>query len=316
MACGLAIILRASFHLFESHTDWALMGDTLDTLAHYESSRVFVFDGIASTVEFALLQIDDANFEARDDKGCRPSLSKEACDGLSRILIRFVLGFYQNDTSLAVPAMLCLEKVYRRRVEILVEKSDTPSKDSKGRVPDQNFWQNVAVAVYSVCRSQDLKVSSDAIKCYRRLVVQAHVDDITDEKWIDILFLMVSKQPPISADTSRGQAFALLSQVMGHVVAKLSHNLEFRDDLVDLFQQFASLAQDNLRQGRRGTVSSLFEQTMQSVTDLNNLITGGQWNGEVEFGAWASETLLAELERVGAAGAAWQNAKAVLQQQI
>jgi brefeldin A-resistance guanine nucleotide exchange factor 1 len=55
MACGLAIILRASFPFFESHNEWTFMADTLDHLANSAIARVFVFDGIASTVECAML---------------------------------------------------------------------------------------------------------------------------------------------------------------------------------------------------------------------------------------------------------------------
>jgi hypothetical protein len=313
MACGLAIILRASFHFFETHTDWTLMGDTLDTLAHYRTSRVFVFDGIASTVEFALLDIDDADYESRADGGGRPVLSKEACDGLSRILTRFVLGFYQNDFSLVVPAMLCLEKIYRRSVELLLEqqKDGDEIRNLRSVVPDKEFWQNIAVAIYSVCRSPDPIVSRQGVKCYRSIILKTDVDQIPDDKWVDVLFLMVNKQPPIAATASRGNTFSILGQLLAHVLPHLSHNEELRDDLVDLMQQVAQLAQENLRQGRRGSVSPLFELTLETVTNLNNQMTTDEWNGEAEFSSWAGDTLLAELERVGAAGAALQNQKAV-----
>ena len=95
MACGLAIILRASFHFFETANEWAFVGDTLDVLAHYKNARVFVFDGIASTVEYAIPAADAKLNESVEND--RPLLSKLACAAIARILIRFVLGFYQND---------------------------------------------------------------------------------------------------------------------------------------------------------------------------------------------------------------------------
>jgi hypothetical protein len=117
MACGMAIILRASFHFFETANEWNFMGDTLDMLANYSSSREFVFDGIASTVEYAV----PTERESEEDEEDHPQLSIEACNSLSRILIRFVLGFYKGDLTLTVPAMLCLEKLYRFKVELLLQ---------------------------------------------------------------------------------------------------------------------------------------------------------------------------------------------------
>lgn len=317
MACGMAILLRASYSKLETHSDWTLMGDTMDMLAHYGSSRVFVFDGIASTVEYALLdeELDEpeGGEESPPEDRCeRPVLSEEGCKALSRILIRYALGFYQNDLSLCVPAMLCLEKVYRNNVELLQSsKEGESSGDIRTLAPDLEFWQNISVAIYSVCRSPDQEISNQGAKAYRRVVIRTAVDQIPDDKWVDVLFLMVNKQPPLSADVSRGNTFSLLGQLIAHVLPHLTHNEELRDDLVDLTQQVASLAQENFRHGRRGSVSPLFEKTLQAVTYLSNHMTSDEWAGESVFSNWASDTLLAELERVGAAGAVHQNQKAV-----
>lgn len=283
------------------------MGDTLDMLAHYRVSRVFVFDGIASTVEYALPDIEGE----MEDEEARPVLSKEACGALSRLLIRFVLGFYQNDVSLSVPAMLCLEKIYRHSVELLLAKDGKERADAGNIVPDKDFWQNIAVAIYSVCRSPDAELSNQGAKSFGRVIIPTSVEEIPDDKWTDVLFLMANKQPPVVADISRGNTFSVLGDLMCHVLPRLSHNMELRDDLVDLVQQVAQLAQENLRQGRRGSVSPLFEKTVQTVTSLSNNMTTEEWTGEAEFSTWASETLLAELERVGAAGAVLQNQIAV-----
>ena len=313
MACGLAIILRASYHFFETHNDWTFMGDTLDMLAHYNTSRVFVFDGIASVVEYALPNFDDSRGSIFDDEN-RPTLSYEACVALSKILIRFVLGFYQGDMSLTVPAMLCLEKIYRRRVDILLEqKGADESVDSANAVPDKDYWQNITVAIYSVCRSTNKELSGHGMESFQRLVLQTPIDQITEDKWLDILFLMVSKQPPLSADASRSNTFSLLGELLVRVLPQLSRNEELRDDLIDLIHQVAQLAEENLRQGRRGSVSPLFEKTLQAVTYLSNHMVTEEWDGDSEFGSWASETLFEELERVGAAGATLHNQKAVTQ---
>jgi hypothetical protein len=283
MACGLAIILRASFQCFESQ-EWSFMGDTLDALANYPLSRVFVFDGIASTVEYALN-------ETRQDQ--KPDLTLQGCAVLSRILTRFVLGFYQSDSTLIVPSMLCLEKVYRRKVWLL--QSGQSSQGTASAVPDLDFWQNVAVAVYSVCRSPDAVMSHEGLECFHRIVLRAAVDQVPGHKWMAIFFLMVNKQPPLTADVSRSNTFSLLGQIVTSTVGSLSHEPVLRDDLEDFVNQFACLAEENLQQSRRGT---LFNATLQTLTYVSNYLVSPEWSGDTNFGRWASEVLLKELEQV------------------
>ena len=351
MACGLAIILRASFHYFETPNEWTFMGDTLDMLANYGAARGFVFDGIASTVEYALpsppedvdnndhLTSESAStltFEQTvksEDRERRevqeqenaeqpPPLSKDACTALTKILIRFVLGFYQNDLSLSLPAMLCLEKVYRHLVILLVNPpgSSKPkviedgkginnnsniaeeSPSTGGKVPDKELWQNVVVSVYSVCRSIDEESSRCGMECYSRLMHETDVDEIPDDKWLAILYLMVNKQPPLTADVSRANTFTVLGEVLMIVLPPLSHRSENWEDLTDLIQQIAGVAEENLREGRQGSVSPLFQMTVQSVTECANAMMSEDFDGDKEFSNWASETLLAELEKFGALG--------------
>jgi hypothetical protein len=330
MACGLAIILRSSYHFFVSHNEWGFMGDTLDMLAHHSKACVFVFDGIASTVEYALPQADvledvkdngrgrDTEFydNGVDDDGERPALSEEACNALSRILIRFVIQFYKNGVNLPVPAMLCLEKLYRYKCELLLKKDQGEEKqggevDAVMMAPDKDYWQNVAVAIYSACRSTEPEISRHASECFQRMIISASVEQIPDHKWIAVLYLMVNKQPPLIAVSSRANTFRIIGQLLAHVLPALSRNEENRDDLVDVINSTAHLAEENLRQGRKGYVTPLFEKTLQTVTYLSNHMMTDEWNGEPEFSAWASETLLTELEKVGAAGASLKNQEAV-----
>ena len=99
LACGLAIILRTHYFYFDSANGWNFIGETLDQLANYQAARVFVFDGIASTVEFALPQIQPSDEEGGEGNAQPqlterpPPLSMDACNALNRILIRFILGF-------------------------------------------------------------------------------------------------------------------------------------------------------------------------------------------------------------------------------
>ena len=355
MACGLAIILRASFPFFESHNEWTFMRDTLDTLANFSSARVFVFDGIASTVECAVPHqgrdkdesgygddeyenetIDDS--KTGDDIQQQFALTKEACGALSRILIRFVLGFYQSDFTLSVPASVCLEKLYYRMNSLALDekiaaaaKAGNPieltEKERRSKVPNKDYWQNVTVALYSVCRSPDPDVSRHGYEICQRVILRTSLREIPADKWLGILYLMVSKQPPTAADLSRANTFVLLGNMLMRLLPYLSkkqkspsgnganeekdENFVDAEDLTDVVRQTASLAGENLRNGRRGRVSPLFEKTLQTVTYLSNHMQTDEWKGDREFGTWASEALLAELEKVGAAGASLQNQVAI-----
>jgi len=70
------------------------------------------------------------------------------------------------------------------------------------------------------------------------------------------------------------------------------------------------LVGENLREGRRGTVSPLFESTLQSITFLSNHMVSEEFTGDTEYGSWVSDTLLSELEKVGAGGGSIKNVAA------
>ena len=360
MACGLAIILRASYPYFEDQQEWSFMNDMLDALAHYETSRVFVFDGIASTVEHAMpnfnpnsdrpstncsLVADTTSIlpVSQEDDSHRPlppCLSIEACCVLSRILIRFVLNYYHGDESLLVPAMLCLEKVYRRKVEIMLTqhqqqkqavitdglRNDGPNTITHSpstlinivsNAPDPELWQNVAVAIYSVCRSPDPDASSIATKCFRRIVVRTDFDQIECSVWVTMLYLMVHKQPTVVSDVSRANTFSVLGQLMLRVVPSLSHLAEYREDMEEFILQFAALAEENIQSSlvssnqsyhdrennenshrRRGaeTSSIMLDKTVQTLTCICNHMQSDGWTGDREFSVWMNEILLTPLE--------------------
>ena len=62
------------------------MGDTLDLLARFEVGRSLTFDGIASTIEFAVPQLDTEDLEEYEDKlKEKPSLSLQASSALQKI---------------------------------------------------------------------------------------------------------------------------------------------------------------------------------------------------------------------------------------
>jgi hypothetical protein len=228
---------------------------------------------------------------------------------------------------LSVPAMLCLEKLYRRKVEILLapQSSDDSTDDTKplstspedliGTVPDKELWQNVVVAIYSVCRSTDPDASTEATQCYRRLVLRTGVDEIAVDKWITILYLMVNKQPPIVSEVSRANTFSLLGQLMLRLLSKMSHMAEYREDLEELIVQYAALAEENItvsiesrnRSGHQGRKSVMFDKTMQTLTFIGNHIMSDEWDGAREFSLWMNETLMHPMELAAQSGIRFQS---------
>lgn len=307
----MAIFLSQKFSLFESDDEWVFVGDMLDRLAHFGPGRGFVFDGIANAVESQMVpssQKGDAKVE----------LSYGGSAVLSRLLIRFIFGRFENDMSLVVPAMMCLENLYRHMVIMKRSDSDVDEDSEQDSieeniddVPDKELWQNVAVAFYSVCRSEDPNVSRQGSDCFQRFVMSTDGESLPEEKWISILFLIVDKQPPLEAHETRVNTFAILCKVLLMTVGFLSKRKSNWDDLNDIISQTADVAGENLQEGRsRGTVSPLFQSTLQAVTFLSNHMVSSEFDGDKEYGQWASDTLLTELEKVGALGGTYKNVEA------
>lgn len=312
MSCGMAIFVSQKFPLFESDEDWVFVGDMLDRLAHFGAGRGFVFDGVANAVESQMVpssQKGDAKAE----------LSYEGSVVLSRLLIRFIFGRFENDMSLVVPAMMCLENLYRHMV-VMKRSDDSDSTSSSSEddsaeekiedVPDKELWQNVAVAFYSVCRSEDPDVSRQGSDCFQRFVMSTDVQSLPAEKWISMLFLIVDKQPPVEAHETRINTFAILCKVLLMTLGLLSKQKSNWDDLNDVISQTADVADENLQEGRKGSVSPLFQSTLQAVTFLSNHLVSDEFDGDKEYGQWACDTLLAELEKVGAMGGTVYNVEA------
>ena len=324
MSCGMAIFLSQKFPLFDSDEEWNYVADMLDRLAHFGAGRGFIFDGIANAVESQLAPSSQKG-DAKNE------LTYEGSSVLSRLLIRFIFGNYENDMSLVVPAMMCLENLYRHMailkrsaesdddeegsvdentpVEVPDKETsvEVPDKETSVEVPDKELWQNVAVAFHSVCRSTDPNVSRQGSDCFQRFVMSTGIESIPDDKWIAILFLIVNKQPPVAAHDTRVNTCAILCKVLLMTVGHLSNCKENWEDLTDIITQTADVVGENLREGRNGTVSPLFQSTLQAITFLSNHMVSSEFGGNEEYGQWASETLFAELGKVGALGGSLSN---------
>lgn len=305
IACGMAIFLSLKFHMLESTTEWTFINEMMDKLSFFGPARGFIFDGIANTVESQL---------APPQEGVeKHMLSLEGSVALSKLLLKFVFGTYQKDMSLCIPAMLCLENLYRHTV--MLQRNETVGDSDLIDVPDQELWQNVAVAYYSVCRSPDAATSRQGTDCFQRFIASTKRDSLPDDTWLTMLHLIVMKQPPVRSQEARVNCSTILGKVLLMTIAHLSDNKDNWEDLTDIVNQMAVLTGENLREGRRGSVSPLFESTLQSITFLSNHMVSGDFTGDKEYGSWVSDTLLSELEKVGAGGGAAKNVQATQQKQ-
>jgi len=311
MACGLAIILRSSFFLFQSQDEWKCIGDLFDMLAIYTAARGLVFDGIASTVEFAVPSEAEGGSLKVYSKLLKekPTLSVVACTTLQRVLFKYIYGAYSGDVSLANPAMACVEKTYKHTVKInqIQHVTKNGGATPPRLVPDEELWYRVAIAFYSVCKSDDPDASKVGWEYFQRHVMSTETEDVEDEKWVTILQLMVSKQPSLDADVSRVHAFSILGQIIVKVLPSLTQRKSNWKVLTEFTKDVAALAETNLRYGRKGGVKPLFQYTLQTVTFLSNHMASPSFGGEKRYSTWASETFLGVLEKVGAAGGSTKN---------
>lgn len=324
IACGMAIFLSQKFSLLESNNEWSFVGDILDSLAHFGPGRGFVFDGIANTVESQLTPTSQAG-------DTRPTLSLDGSSVLAKLLLKFVFGTYQKDMTLSIPAMLCLENLYRHTILLRLEEGEgegevdvnnnasSSSFSVEGNalvsyVPDKDLWQKIAVSFYSVCRSPDPAASRQGTDCFQRFIASTKMDSLPDDTWLTMLHLIVMKQPPVTSQVARINCCAILGKVLLMTIAHLSESRDNWEDLTDIVNQMAVLTGENLREGRRGAVSPLFESTLQSITFLSNHMVSEEFTGEKEYGTWVSDTLLSELEKVGAGGGSVKNVAATTKQ--
>mmetsp|Transcript_30394 Transcript_30394/g.60814 ORF Transcript_30394/g.60814 Transcript_30394/m.60814 type:complete len:129 (-) Transcript_30394:93-479(-) len=113
---------------------------------------------------------------------------------------------------------------------------------------------------------------------------------------------MVSGRPPcIAVQQARTSSLGFIERLFLMLMPYLSKKKENWVKLEEFTITMASLARQNLRAGR---ATELFETTVHTVTNIANVMSmTGYVDGEgVNFCAWVSETLLDELERVGACG--------------
>ena len=300
MACGLAIILRGSFQLYKAPDDWRFTGDIFDILAMYKTARGLTFDGIASTIEYAIpdLQTEDLEEYEMAVKD-RPTLSPLASAQLQRVLFKLAQGAYEKDSSLALPAMVCIEKTYKHMVllSLIKQNHEDPDSDLES-VPDKEVWYRVALALYSVCCSPDNEISKLGFEACQRHLIGTFMEEVPDEKWIGVLKEMTARQPPVASPLSRINTFSLL----GHMMVRLFPIMSVREknwkDLTEVTKDAIIIADENMLSSYKG--EALFNYTVKIVASMYTQMASPNFGGEKRYCSWASESLKKALEKNGA----------------
>jgi golgi-specific brefeldin A-resistance guanine nucleotide exchange factor 1 len=306
MACGMAIFVSQKFGILATASEWAFIGDMLDQLAFFGPGRGFIFDGIANTVESQICN-DDQNNETRS------VLCLDGSQVLAKLLLRFIFGTYEKDMSLCIPAMLCLENLYSHIISMGHRNRDNTVEESSLsdvsviQIVDQELWKNMAVAYYSVCRQPDPVISCQGMDCFQRLIASTKMSSLPDDTWLTLLHLIVLKQPPVTSGEARVNCCSIMAKILLMSIAHLSGDKGNWEDLTDIVNQMVVLVGENLRDGRGGVATPLFESTLQSITFVSNHLVSEEFTGDPQYGAWVSDTLLSELEKVGVASASIKN---------
>jgi len=293
MACGLAIILRNSYYLFDD--EWKFMVDTFDVLARFEIGRSLTFDGIASTIEFAVPQLETEDLEVYEEKLKETrTLSLQASSALQKILFRFMDGSYDGDYLLAVPAMLCLEKTYKHMVQLILirQSKQDPDRDLDS-VPDKELWHRVGDALYSVCASSDQETSKQGLESCQRHFMSIFMDEIPDEKWLAILNSMTDFQPRVKDEASRVNTLSLMGQMMIRLFPIMTKREANFHGLTEITKNVVIIADENMQDGSK----PLFDLTAKIVTGLGKQISSPDFGGDKRYCKWASDTFLKTLKK-------------------
>jgi len=323
LACGMAIILRGSYTRLQTLEEWTLLGKLLDMAAQFYPGSAIVFEGIASTIESAFPPRSPSPPPLSTNNDESPTvittLAPEAVAIFITILTKFVSGTYQGDVSGSIPAMTTLEKIFQHL------STDTQSVASATLLPYlvpnltflentntpivsfEDLWKLASNAYYTQCLSTDADTARQAHETLQRHLFTAYDDHapntiISDDSWLFLLEKILSQPPPLSMEVERMNTCDLLGKLFLLLIPNLAQRKQNWDALTSIVHRAADCMGENLGLGRRGN-GILFESTVQLVTNLSNVLTLAEFDGGgVGFSKWVGETLLVELERVGAAG--------------
>ena len=303
LGCGAAIMLRGCFFLFDERAeDWSIIKCLLDLAAQDKSGRGFVFDGIASvidSIDYTLPGTAEGNDNNNDLQ-----LSQCGVEVIASLLLRYRDGSYEGDLSFRVPAMSYITKVYSYSQHFGTVATDIPAKKNETKLQEYEFHTMVTAIYKDACLSQDDNIAKRGFESLQGIVLSTKVESIPVGKWLDFLDMVASNSPSISVQAARISSLGLIGRLFLTLMPELSNAKENWSQLEDFTISSASVVNENLRAGRATT---LFETTVEIVTNVVNVLSIAKQMSMAaaeggSFCAWVSETLLYELEQVGACG--------------
>mmetsp|Transcript_17556 Transcript_17556/g.28393 ORF Transcript_17556/g.28393 Transcript_17556/m.28393 type:complete len:177 (-) Transcript_17556:30-560(-) len=162
----------------------------------------------------------------------------------------------------------------------------------------------MVTAIYNnACLATDGATVKKGFESLQGLVLSTKVESIPVANWFTFLDLVATNPPGITSQEARVYSLSLIGRLFLTLMPELSNQKDNWSQLEDWTISVASIVSDNLQAGR---ATPLFETTVQTVTNIVNVMSMSGFNeGEgVNFCAWVGETLLFELEKVGACGGA------------
>ena len=223
---------------------------------------------------------------------------------MASLLLKFMNGGYQGDLSYKVPSMSYIKTVYSFSQHF----SDRANGDGNSANHDahlqENEFEKLITAIYNdACLSRDGVTAKRGFESLQGLVDSTRVDSLPVAKWFMFLRMVTANPPDITNQDARISSLSLIGRLFLTLMPELSNQKENWPELEEWTLSVAPIVCDNLQAGR---ATPLFETTVQTVTNVVNVMSmSGFHEGEgVNFCAWVGETLLHELEKVGASGGA------------
>ena len=303
LGCGSAIILRGCFFLFnERAEDWSIIKSLLNLAAQDRSGRSFVFDGIASVIDSIDYTLPSGE---ENNDGNELLLSQCGVEVIASLLLALSNGSYEGDLSFREDAMSYITKVYSYSQHFGTVSTEDSVDNEKETMLQQYDFHSMVTAIYNdACLSSDGRVAKRGFESLQGIVQSTKMDSIPVERWLNFLEMVTSNPPSLSKHEARISSLQLIGRLFLTLMPTLSNEKEIWSQLEDFTISSALLVHENLRSGRTTT---LFESTVQTITNVVNVmsmpkeISIANVQGE-NFCAWVSETLLFELEQVGACG--------------
>ena len=219
---------------------------------------------------------------------------------LTRLLLKFVFGSYGGDLSMSVPSMFCLEKTYWYLFHMAADQSADSS--DMVLVPDEDLWNTVGSAMYSVALSPNPQVALEGIHCLDRFLTRTKFTAVSSTGWMTILETITSKLPPVSFNELRLKVTNLLGNLLLVLVPELCQEDKNIDALTDVVTLTADYVGENLRHMKQHHTDTklLQESTVETFTKISNQLSLLPTDSS-DFCWWTAEIFYRELDTLGLA---------------